>query len=97
MANTKSAQKAYRQSERRRVVNNERTAALKTSVKKLRLALEQPLTSAQSVAQLDTMLSSLAAQLARAKSKKTMKKNTASRVLSRLAKRVAGAKKEASV
>lgn len=93
MANTKSAQKAYRQSERRRVVNNERRSALKTSVKKLRVALEQP----QSADQLEAMLRVLAAQLARAKSKKIMKKNTASRVLSRLAKRVASVQKEASV
>lgn len=92
MANTKSAQKAYRQSERRRVVNNMRTAALKTSVKKLRLALEQPVQSVEAATQLDSMLSSVAAQLARAKSKKIMKKNTASRVLSRLARRVASVK-----
>ena len=96
MANTKSAQKAHRQSERRKVVNNQRAATLKTSVKKLRTALDQKVVTGQTVAELDVMLKSLAAQLARAKSKKLMKKNTASRVLSRLARRVASVKKEAS-
>lgn len=92
MANTTSAQKAHRQSERRCAVNNMRMAALKTSIKKLRVALEQPGRSAEAKVQLDTMLSSVAAQLARAKSKKTMKRNTASRILSKLARQVASVK-----
>jgi len=84
MANTKSAQKAYRQSIKRRRVNLARTSALKTAVKKLVLATEQ----AAPARELDAMVRSIAAQLARARSKKVIKANAASRTLSRVTRRV---------
>lgn len=87
MANIKSAQKADRQGQKRKVVNLARRSALKTTIKNLRNALDNPAKSGQ--ASLDVLLKSVAAQLARAKSKKVIKKNTASRTLSRLACRVA--------
>lgn len=84
MANTKSAQKAYRQDEKRRQVNLARSSALKTAVKKLMIATEQALPAHE----LDKMLRAVAAHLARARSKKVIKANAASRTLSRLTLRV---------
>jgi len=87
MANIKSAQKAHRQSLKRREANVARKSALKTSIKKLLTAIQE---STQPEA-LNAMLSSVAAQLSRARSKKVIKRNAASRTLSRLAKRVSRA------
>jgi small subunit ribosomal protein S20 len=87
MANLKSSQKAHRQGLKRREVNLARRSALKTSIKKLLIAVQE---SAQP-GDLNAMLSSVAAQLSRARSKKVIKRNAASRTLSRLAKRVARA------
>ena len=84
MANTKSAQKALRSGEKKRVVNAARRSALKTSIKKLLVALNQPDTGVD----VEVMLRSVAAQLARAKSKHLIHRNTASRTLSRLAQKV---------
>jgi len=85
MANTKSAKKAALQSEKRRVQNLARRTAVKSSIKKVLLAIEQ---GDKSAATLDGMLRTVAAQLARAKSKHVMHANTASRKLSRLALKV---------
>lgn len=84
MANTKSAQKALRSSEKKRVVNAHRRSALKTSVKKMIIALDQE----HSADRLETLLRTVSAQLARAKSKKLIHRNTASRTLGRLARKV---------
>ncbi len=92
MANTKSAQKALRSSEKKRVVNAHRRSALKTSVKKLMVALEQD----HSADRLETVLRTVAAQLARAKSKKLIHSNTASRTLSRLARKVSARSRSAA-
>lgn len=85
MANTKSAKKAALQNEKRRVTNLARRTAVKSSIKKVLVALEQ---GNHSAAQLDTMLRTVAAQLSRAKSKHVMHANTASRKLSRLTVKV---------
>jgi len=91
MANTSSAQKAQRQSEKRRIANVARKSALKTSIKKLIVSIEQN----GDIEQMQGLLSSVAAQLARARSKDVMKPNTASRTLSRLAKKVAARQRAA--
>jgi small subunit ribosomal protein S20 len=87
MANTSSAKKSARQSEKRKEVNLGRRTAIKTAVKKVIIALEN-----DSTENLDTLLRHVAAQLGRAKSKGLMHPNTAARKLSRLAKKVAQAK-----
>jgi small subunit ribosomal protein S20 len=87
MANTASAKKAARQSEKRRVVNVARKSAIKTSMKKVQLAIKDGMEREAAFA----LLAEVAAQLARAQSKKVMHANTASRKLGRLAKKVAAA------
>lgn len=84
MANTKSAQKAARQNEKARARNLARRTAVKTSIKKVLVAIEQGAAD-----QATELLRDVAAQLARARSKNIMHQNTASRKLSRLAKKVA--------
>lgn len=83
MANTKSAKKQARQSEKRRVCNLARRTAIKTAIKKVVVALEENGNAEKTQA----LLSDVAAKLARAKSKGVMHRNTAARKLSRLAKR----------
>jgi len=91
MANTKSAQKAFRNSEKKRVVNTARRSALKTSIKKLLVALNQPELGVDT----EAMLRTVAAQLARAKSKHLIHRNAASRTLGRLARRVSAQQRSA--
>jgi small subunit ribosomal protein S20 len=84
MANTKSAKKAALQNEKRRVINLARRTAVKSSIKKVLLSVEQG-----NAAESEQLLKEVAAQLARARGKGVMHANTASRKLSRLAKKVA--------
>jgi small subunit ribosomal protein S20 len=85
MANTSSAQKAARQNGKRRLKNLSRKTAIKSSIKKVMVALEAPEVS---VDQIRDLLRDVAAKLSRAKSKQVIHANTASRKLSRLAKKV---------
>lgn len=84
MANTASARKAAKQSEKRRVINVTRRTALKTAVKKVVVAIDMKEFDAQSA---DILLRDVAAKLARAKGKGVIHANTAARKLSRLRKR----------
>ena len=85
MANTSSAKKAAKQSEKRRVINLTRKTALKTAVKKVIVAIEAKDFDAQAATGL---LKDAAAKLARAKGKGVIHRNTAARRLSRLQKRL---------
>ncbi len=85
MANTSSAKKAAKQSEKRRVINVTRRTALKTSVKKVIAAIEIKEFDEKSAT---ILLQDAAAQLARAKGKGVIHRNTAARKLSRLQKRL---------
>lgn len=87
MANTKSAKKAAKQNEKARVRNLARRTAIKSSIKKALVALEQG-DSATS----EALLRTVASQLGRAKGKGVVHRKTAARKLSRLAKRVDSAK-----
>jgi small subunit ribosomal protein S20 len=89
MANTVSAKKSARQNQKRRLKNSARRTALKTSIKKVLLAIEQDAAKAPELLQL------VASQLGRAKSKKVIHKRKASRILSRLSRRVNEASKAA--
>jgi len=87
MANTKSAKKNIRKSEQRRLINASRRTAVKTSIKKVNVAIEAGAT--KEVA--EQLLRTVSSELGRAKSKGTIHRNAAARRMSRLAKKVAGA------
>ena len=90
MANTASAKRNVKKNENRRLINASRRSAIKTSIKKTLIAIEEK------NGQMDILLADVAAKLARAKSKGTIHANTAARKLSRLAKKVAATKKPAA-
>ena len=83
MANTKSAQKAARQTARRTEVNKSRRSEMRTFVRKVEeaIAAKDPKAAAEA-------LSDAAPRLARAAQKGIIHKNAASRKISRLSKRV---------
>jgi small subunit ribosomal protein S20 len=83
MANTKSAQKAVRQTLRRTAVNKSRRTEMRTYVRKVEeaIASKDPRAAAEA-------LSAAEPQLARAGQKGIVHKNAASRKISRLTKRV---------
>lgn len=83
MANHASALKRYRQSERRRAINQANRHKLKTQVKKLKSAIE-----AGKAADAKALLSKTFGLLDRSVQKGVIKKNTASRYKARLAKKV---------
>ena len=85
MANTSSAQKAARQNQKRRFKNLSRKTAIRSSIKKVLAAIEDPAVKVDRVREL---LRDVASKLSRAKSKKVIHANTASRKLSRLTKKV---------
>lgn len=80
MANTKSAKKAAKQNEIRRLRNAARLTAIKTAIKKVRLAVEQK----QDGVVIQNLLADVNAKLSRAKSKGVVHPNAASRKMSRL-------------
>lgn len=82
MANTKSAKKRARQSEKRRLINLARKTEIKTTVKKFLTLVEQ----AKEKEKAQKLLNEITAKLARAKSKGVIHRNTASRKLSGLTK-----------
>lgn len=81
MANTKSAKKAAKQNEKKRMINVSRASACKTHAKKLKSALmsENPAREAVFL-----MLQECQAKLHKAADKGIMKLNTASRKISKL-------------
>ena len=83
MANTKSAQKAARQTLSRTEVNKSRRSDMRTYVRKVEEAIASRDADAAA-----TALHAAEPQLARAAQKGILHKNTASRKISRLAKRV---------
>ncbi|RBP08667.1 SSU ribosomal protein S20P [Roseiarcus fermentans] len=83
MANTKSAQKAARQTIRRTAVNKSRRSEMRTYVRKVEEALASKDPNAAAEA-----LRAAEPKLARAAQKGIVHKNAASRKISRLAKRV---------
>jgi len=83
MANTKSAQKAARQTLRRTEVNKSRRSEMRTFVRKVEEAL-----AAKDAAGAAAALGEAQPKLARAAQKGIVHKNAASRKISRLAKRV---------
>ncbi len=91
MANTRSAQKNVRKNKRQQEKNLQRRTALKTTIKKIRLLLDEKNTQA-----IEPLLKDVAAQLARAQSKQVIHPRAASRKMSRLAKRYATLKKSAA-
>jgi small subunit ribosomal protein S20 len=83
MANTKSAQKAARQTIRRTVVNKSRRSEMRTVVRKVEEAIASKDVNAAAAA-----LREAEPRLARAAQKGIIHQNAASRKISRLAKRV---------
>jgi small subunit ribosomal protein S20 len=83
MANHPSALKRYRQSQRRRLINQMNRHRLKTQLKKLRAAI-----STGKAADVKAILPETFGVIDRSVQKGVIKKNTARRYKSRLAKRV---------
>ncbi len=83
MANTASAQKAARQTERRTAVNKNRRSQMRTYVRKVEEALE-----AKDAAGAAAALKDAAPLIARAAQKGIIHDNAAARKISRLTKRV---------
>jgi small subunit ribosomal protein S20 len=83
MANTNSAKKATRVAARRAKINQNRTTAVRSSVRKVEEAI-----AAGKKADAETALKAAAPALMRGAQKGVMHKNTASRKVSRLTKRV---------
>ncbi|MGL1931788.1 MAG: 30S ribosomal protein S20 [Desulfotalea sp.] len=81
MANHKSAEKRNRQSQVARLRNQANRTAMKTSLKKLDLAIEAGEGTKEA-------LQEAISRIAKTASKGTLKKKTASRKISRLTKRV---------
>ncbi len=79
MANTKSAKKAARVSERRRVINSARSSKMRSAIKKVELAVKKGDAKAANEA-----LKAAKPQIQRSVTKGVLKKNTASRKISRL-------------
>lgn len=83
MANTKSAEKRMRQSEKRRARNRAARAAMRTAVKKVRGALD-----AGNAQEAEAALKDAIAVIDRTVTKNVVHRNTAARTKSRLAKAV---------
>jgi small subunit ribosomal protein S20 len=83
MANTKSAEKRMRQSEKRRARNRAARAAMRTAVKKVRGAID-----AGDAGQAETALKEAVAVIDRSVTKNVVHRNTASRTKSRLSSAV---------
>ena len=82
MANTTSAKKAQRVSERRHVFNMRRKSAMKTSVKEIGKSIAAKSASAAS------MLPQLQQAIDKAVKNHTIHKNTAARMKARIAKKI---------
>ena len=84
MANTKSAKKRVRQSEKRRLINVSRKTEIKTSIRKVIDSLNRK----DPIEETKKLLRNAEAKISRAKGKGVIHPNTAARKISRLAKRV---------
>jgi small subunit ribosomal protein S20 len=85
MANTKSAKKAFKQSEKRRAINKSRKSMVKTSINSCLQLLKENSNEKEFVL---VLFKKAQEQIQRAASKGCMHKNTASRKVSNLAKKV---------
>lgn len=83
MPNHKSAEKRVRQNERRRVINRGNRAKLRTSIKKLRVAL-----AGSDKSQSATLLPQTVSEIDKAVQKGVLHRNAAARHKSRLTARV---------
>ena len=83
MANTASAEKRVRQTERRTAVNRSRVSRIRTFVKKVELAL-----AAGNAEEAKAAFEAAQPEIMRGVTKGVMHRNTASRKVSRLARRV---------
>ena len=83
MPNHKSAEKRVRQSERRRLINRNNRAKLRTSIKKLRSALE-----GGDAKESSTLLPTTVSEIDKAVKKGALHRNAAARHKSRLTARV---------
>ena len=86
MANTKSAEKRMRQSEKQRARNRADRATMRTAVKKVRGAID-----AGDAQQAETLLKEAIAVIDRTVKKNVLHRNTGSRTKSRLTKAVRAA------
>lgn len=84
MANTKSAKKRVKQSEKRRLINVSRKTEIKTSIRKVIDSLSRK----DPIEETKKLLRNAEAKISRAKGKDVIHPNTAARKISRLAKRV---------
>ena len=80
MANTKSAKKAFKQSQKRRTCNVSRKSSVRTAIKKVHEAVQ----THRSPEEINKLVALAAAELSRAKSKGVIHRNNASRRLGRL-------------
>jgi small subunit ribosomal protein S20 len=85
MANTKSAKKAFKQSEKRRIINKSRKSLVKTSINNCLQLLKENNNDKEKVL---ILFQKAQEQIQRAAGKKCIHKNTASRKVSNLAKKV---------
>lgn len=83
MANTKSAKKRLRQTERRTAVNRARTSRVRTYIRRVEEAIESGDKSAA-----DAAFQAVQPELMRSAQHSIMHRNTASRKISRLARRI---------
>lgn len=83
MANTKSAKKQAKRSEKNRAINLARKSDIKTAIKKAIAAIEKN----QEIKITQELLLSATSKIARAKNKGVFHSNTADRKISRLTKR----------
>lgn len=83
MANTKSAKKAFKQSEKRRMINKSRKSMVKTSINACLLSLKDNNNEKSLL-----LFKKAQAQIQRAAGKGCMHKNTVARKVSQLAKKI---------
>lgn len=93
MANTKSAKKCIKQSEKRRLSNVSRKTGMKTAVRKVIDSLSKN----DPIQETKKLFHDAEAKISRAKGKGVIHRNTAARKISRLAKKVAQAERSAAV
>ena len=86
MPNITSAKKRVRQIAKRQIINSARRSDIKTTIKKVLVALEN-----SEVEKAKTLLREAESKIARARGKGVLHANTASRKVSRLAQKVAAA------
>ena len=83
MANTKSAKKAFKQSEKRRIINKSRKSMVKTAINACLISLKEN-NSEKAL----SLFRKAQAQIQRAAGKGCMHKNTVARKVSKLAKKI---------